>query len=279
MTESAPANDRGALYVVATPIGNLEDVTLRALRILGSVDLIAAEDTRHTRKLLAHHGISCPLLSYHDHNKVPQAQRLLGLLQQGRHVALVTDAGTPGIADPAYHLLQVLLPHEVPVVPVPGPSAAIAALSVSGLPMNRFVFEGFLPVKSGRRRQRLQALREEWRTIVLYESPHRFIKLLRELVENFGAERRVVVARELTKRYEEVAGGNAASLLRSWQERSVRGEFTVIVDGRQTRPRHERKDSSCSSHPNAGQAVPTSGRRDRRIWRAGGSSGCDPTAR
>ena len=232
MTETAPADDRGTLYVVATPIGNLEDITLRALHVLGSADLIAAEDTRHTRKLLAHHGISRPLVSYHDHNKAPQAQRLLRLLLEGRRIALVTDAGTPGIADPAYHLLQVLLSHDVPVVPIPGPTAAIAALSVSGLPMNRFVFEGFLPVKSGRRRQRLEVLREETRTVVLYESPHRFVKLLRELVEHFGAERRVVVARELTKYYEEVARGTAASLLQSWQERSVRGEFTVILEGR-----------------------------------------------
>jgi 16S rRNA (cytidine1402-2'-O)-methyltransferase len=232
MSEAAPVDDRGTLYVVATPIGNLDDITLRALRTLGSVDLIAAEDTRHTRKLLTRYDISCPLLSYHDHNKVTQAQRLLGLLQEGRRVALVTDAGTPGIADPAYHLLQVLLPHDIPVVPIPGPSAAIAALSVSGLPMNRFVFEGFLPVKSGRRRQRLEALREEPRTVVLYESPHRFVKLLRELVEHFGAERRVVVARELTKHYEEVMRGTAASLLESWQDRSVRGEFTVVVKGR-----------------------------------------------
>ena len=231
MLEATPADDRGTLYVVATPIGNLDDITLRALRILGSVDLIAAEDTRHTRKLLSHFDIACPLLSYHDHNKTPQAQRLLGLLQAGRRIALVTDAGTPGIADPAYHLLQVLLPHDIPIVPIPGPSAAIAALSVSGLPMNRFVFEGFLPIKSGRRRQRLEALREDPRTVVLYESPHRFIKLLRELVEHFGAERRVVVARELTKHYEEIMRGTAASLLESWQERAVRGEFTVIVDG------------------------------------------------
>ena len=231
MPEAGLPDDRGTLYVVATPIGNLDDITLRALRVLGSVDLIAAEDTRHTRKLLTRYDISRPLLSYHDHNKVPQAQRLLGLLQEGRRVALVTDAGTPGIADPAYHLLQVLLPHDIPVVPIPGASAAIAALSVSGLSMNRFVFEGFLPVKSGRRRQRLEALCDEPRTVILYESPHRFIKLLRELVEHFGAERRVVVARELTKHYEEIARGTAAGLLESWQERTVRGEFTVIVDG------------------------------------------------
>ena len=231
MSEVAPADNSGTLYIVATPIGNLEDITLRALRILGGVDLIAAEDTRHTRKLLTHYDISCQLLSYHDHNKVPQAQRLLGLLQEGRNVALVTDAGTPGIADPAYHLLQVLLPHDIPVVPIPGPTAAISALSVSGLPINRFVFEGFLPIKSGRRRQRLEILREEPRTVVLYESPHRFLKLLRELVEHFGAERRIVVARELTKHYEEIARGTTASLLEKWQERSVRGEFTVIVDG------------------------------------------------
>jgi 16S rRNA (cytidine1402-2'-O)-methyltransferase len=223
--------EAGTLYVVSTPIGNLEDITLRALHILQSVDVIAAEDTRHTRKLLTHHGISRPLLSYHDHNEVMQAPRLLALLQEGKSVALVTDAGTPGIADPAYYLLQALLPHAISIVPIPGPTAALAALAVSGLPMDRFVFEGFLPVKSGRRHQRLEALAGETRTIVLYESPHRLLRLLQELVTHLGAERRLVVARELTKRFEEVMRGTTATLLEAFQARSIRGEFTLVIAG------------------------------------------------
>lgn len=222
---------QGTLYIVATPIGNLEDITLRALRILGSVDLIAAEDTRHTRKLLTHHNISRPLISYHDHNQVAQAPRLLARLQEGCSIALVTDAGTPGVADPAYYLLQTVLPHAIPVVPIPGPTAAIAALSVSGLPTERFVFEGFLPVKSGRRRQRLAALRDEPRTMILYESPHRLLKLLHELVEYLGTDRRMVIARELTKHFEEEVRGTTASLLAMFQERSIRGEFTLVIAG------------------------------------------------
>lgn len=231
--EASPGScaEAGTLYVVSTPIGNLEDITLRALHILQSVDVIAAEDTRHTRKLLTHHGISRPLLSYHDHNEVMQAPRLLALLQEGKSIALVTDAGTPGIADPAYYLLQALLPHAIPIVPIPGPTAALAALAVSGLPMDRFVFEGFLPVKSGRRRQRLESLAGETRTIVLYESPHRLLRLLQELVTHLGAERRLVVARELTKRFEEVTRGTTATLLETFQERSIRGEFTLVIAG------------------------------------------------
>ena len=223
--------EAGTLYIVSTPIGNLADITLRALHILGSVDVIAAEDTRHTRKLLTHHGIARPLLSYHDHNEVTQAPRLLALLQEGKSVALVTDAGTPGIADPAYYLLQALLPHAIPIVPIPGPTAALAALAVSGLPTERFVFEGFLPVKSGRRRQRLETLAGEPRTIVLYESPHRLLRLLQELVTHLGPERRLVVARELTKRFEEVTRGTTATLLETFQRRPIRGEFTLVIAG------------------------------------------------
>ena len=225
----------GTLYVVSTPIGNLEDITLRALCILGSVDVSAAEDTRHTRKLLTHHGISRPLLRYHDHNEDVQAPRLLALLQEGKSIALVTDAGTPGIADPAYHLLQTLLPHAIPIVPIPGPTAVMAALAaVSGLPTDRFIFEGFLPVKSGRRRQRLEALAEETRTIVLYESPHRLLRLLQELVTHLGAERRLVVARELTKHFEEVVRGTTSTLLETFQARPIRGEYTLVIAVRPT---------------------------------------------
>lgn len=221
----------GTLYVLATPIGNLEDITLRALRILGNVDLVAAEDTRHTRKLLTHHQISCPLVSYHDHNKMLQTPRLLGMLQEGRSIALVSDAGTPGISDPGYNLIKSALEHAVPVIPIPGPTAAIAALSVSGLPTDRFVFEGFLPIKSGRRQQRLQILSSEPRTIVLYESPHRILKLLEELVDCFGAERSLVVARELTKHFEEILRGTTASVLETLRSRSIRGEFTLVIAG------------------------------------------------
>jgi 16S rRNA (cytidine1402-2'-O)-methyltransferase len=230
MPESCPTV--GTLYVVATPIGNLEDITLRALCVLGSVDLIAAEDTRHTRKLLTHHGISRPLVSFHEHNQHRQASRLLAMLQEGRSIALVTDAGTPGISDPGYVLLQTLVPHAIPIVPIPGPNAMIAALSVGGLPTDRFVFEGFLPPKGGRRRQRLEALREEPRTIVVYESPYRLLRLLQDIVTHFGAERRVVLARELTKRFEEIRRGTASALLETLQKQPVRGEYTVLIAGR-----------------------------------------------
>lgn len=170
-------------------------------------------------------------MSYHDHNKVKQAPRLLAMLQERQSVALVTDAGTPGISDPAYYLLQVVLQHDIPVAPIPGATAAIAALSVSGLPTDRFVFEGFLPIKSGRRRQRLEALREEPRTMVFYESPYRLLKLLQEIHDHFGADRRVVIGRELTKRFEEMLRGTAPSLLAELEGRSIRGEFTVLVAG------------------------------------------------
>jgi 16S rRNA (cytidine1402-2'-O)-methyltransferase len=229
MAAASPA--AGILYVVATPIGNLEDITLRALRVLGSVDLIAAEDTRQTRKLLTHHGISRPLVSFHEHNQQRQALRLLTLLQEGRSIALVTDAGTPGISDPGYALLRALLPHGIPIVPIPGPAAVIAALSVAGLPTDRFVFEGFLPPKGGKRRQRLEALRQEPRTIVLYESPYRILRLLQEIVAHLGAERQVVVARELTKHFEEIQRGTASALLETLQEQPVRGEYTLVIAG------------------------------------------------
>lgn len=232
---SASSSEVGTLYVVATPIGNLADITLRALRVLGEVDVIAAEDTRHTRKLLTHHGISRPLVSYHAHNKQRQAPRLLAQLREGDSIALVTDAGTPGISDPGYYLLQAVLSHAVPVVPIPGPTAVIAALSVAGLPTDRFVFEGFLPPKGGRRQRRLEALRDETRTVVVYESPYRLIRLLREIGTHLGDERQVVVARELTKRFEEVQRGTASALLEAFAGRTVRGECTVMIGGRSGR--------------------------------------------
>ncbi|GIX45798.1 MAG: ribosomal RNA small subunit methyltransferase I [Candidatus Tectimicrobiota bacterium] len=257
----------GTLYVVATPIGNLEDITLRALRVLRSVDLIAAEDTRHTRKLLAHHGISRPLVSYHDHNKERQAPRLLAQLQAGRSVALVTDAGTPGISDPGYYLVRLLIAHGIPLVPVPGPTAVIAALSVAGLPTDRFVFEGFLPPRGSKRRQRLEALRAEPRTIVLYESPHRLLPLLQDLVTYLGGERQVVMARELTKRFEEVVRGTASELLAAVRERPVRGEITLVVAGRpRVRPAAQGPGpgaaaAGCGTAPRGARGPPRRGRR------------------
>ncbi len=217
------------LYIVGTPIGNLEDITLRALKTLAAVDWIAAEDTRHTRKLLSRCEIGGKRLeSYHDHNKEARTPGLLRRLEQGESVALVTDAGTPGLSDPGYYLVKRAIEAGIPVVPIPGPSALTAALSSSGLPTDRFAFEGFLPVKSGRRRKRLEALSREPRTVVLFESPHRIAKLLSELKELMG-ERRVVVARELTKIHEEFVRGTAREVAERIAEKKARGEYVVLI--------------------------------------------------
>lgn len=218
----------GTLFIVATPIGNLEDITFRAVRVLKGVDLIAAEDTRKTRVLLATYDISRPLTSYHDHNKERQAEKIMRELQAGRSVALVSDAGTPSISDPGYYLINLALQREVPVIPVPGVSAVITGLSVSGLPSDRFCFEGFLPRKPGPRRQRILALKDEERTVVFYESPYRITTTLADFLEVCG-ERWVVVARELTKVFEEVVRGPLSTLLHHVQERRQRGEFTVLL--------------------------------------------------
>ena len=205
----------GTLYVVATPIGNLEDVSLRALRVLREVDLIACEDTRRTRMLLARHGIGTATTSYFEHNKLRKGPYLLGLLAAGKSVALVTDAGTPGISDPGFLLVREARAAGVPVVPVPGPSAVIAALSAAGVPADHFAFDGFLPVKAGRRLNRLRALRELATTVVLYESPHRVTATLEALGAVFG-ERPMVVARELTKQFEEMCGRRPRSTAPGW---------------------------------------------------------------
>ncbi len=222
-------NCTGELFVVATPIGNLEDITLRALRTLESADLIAAEDTRHTRKLLSRHGITGKRLeSFHDHNKEARTPSLLQRLREGESVALVTDSGTPGISDPGYYLVKRAIEGDLPVVPIPGPSAVTAALSCSGLPTDRFTFEGFLPVKAGRRLRRLEVLGEESRTVVLYESPHRIVKLLRELQEIMG-ERQVVVIRELTKIHEEKIRGTPGEIAEALAAKKPKGEFVVLI--------------------------------------------------
>jgi 16S rRNA (cytidine1402-2'-O)-methyltransferase len=218
----------GTLYVVGTPIGNLEDITARALRILGEVALIACEDTRRTRALLSHFDIHTPTVSYYEHNKLARGPQIIRQLQEGRSVALVTDAGTPGISDPGFLLVRDARAAGVPVVPVAGPSALAAALSAAGVPADRFVFDGFPPVKPGRRRNRLAALRELETTVVLYESPHRILATLEAIGEVFG-ERQIVVARELTKQFEEIVRATPAAHRERLVAAGVRGEFTLII--------------------------------------------------
>lgn len=221
----------GSLYIVATPIGNLEDITLRALRILGEVSLIAAEDTRHTQKLLTHFSIARPLTSYHDHNKEQKAEVLVARLQEGGDVALVSDAGTPGISDPGYYIINRAIEEGIRVIPIPGATAALSALSVSGLPTDSFVFEGFLPPKKGRRVAKLKSLADETRTIVLYEAPHRIHETLGDILAVLG-DRRIVLARELTKIHEELLRGKIGDIIEKLAERSMKGEITLVVEGK-----------------------------------------------
>ncbi|MGE5577108.1 MAG: 16S rRNA (cytidine(1402)-2'-O)-methyltransferase [Syntrophothermus sp.] len=238
-------NVSGVLYVCATPIGNLEDITLRVLRILKEVDLVAAEDTRHTRKLLNHYSISTPLTSFHEHNKIQKTPELLALLQGGRAIALVSDAGTPGISDPGLELIQAAIGARVPVVPLPGPSAALTALVVSGLPAGRFVFEGFLPRGKKKRQETLQSLVGEARTMIFYEAPHRLLATLADLQEIFGA-RPLAVARELTKQYEEVFRGTAGEALARFHKAPPRGEFCLVVAGKESREGQDGQDGRDS---------------------------------
>jgi len=220
---------RGALYVVSTPIGNLDDITLRAVRILGEVDLIAAEDTRTTRVLLEHLGVRKPLVSYFSHNERRRSHELVDALRKGSAVALVTDAGTPGISDPAWAVVRESIDAGIPVVPAPGPSALLAALVISGLPTERFVFEGFLPLKKGRK-TRLAALAGEPRTIVLYESPHRIERTLEEVRGAMG-DRQVALVREVTKKFEEVRRGSVSEVIAALHGRPPRGEFVLVIAG------------------------------------------------
>ena len=219
----------GVLYVVATPLGNLEDITQRALRVLREVDLIAAEDTRHSRRLLQHFGIGTPLASYFDEIEARKAPALVRELVEGKSIALISDAGTPGISDPGFHLVRAAIDAGVKVEPVPGPSAVAAALSVSGLPTDRFVFEGFLPAKSGKRRARLEEIVREPRTLVFYEAPHRIAATLAELAAVFG-DRAACLLREVTKMYETIARGSLAELSARAGE-FERGEVTRVVAG------------------------------------------------
>lgn len=220
----------GTLYLVATPIGNLEDITHRAVRLLREVNVIACEDTRHTRKLLNHYGISTRTISYHEHNERERAAELLKLLATGADIAVVSDAGTPGISDPGFQLARLAIENGVTVVPVPGPSALIAALIASGLPTDEFFFGGFLPARSGARRTRLAELRALPATLVFYEAPHRIAASLRDAQEMLG-EREAVVARELTKMHEEIARGKLSELaVRFAGPEHARGEMVLIID-------------------------------------------------
>lgn len=223
----------GTLYIVGTPIGNLEDMTFRAIETLRNVDLIAAEDTRHTGKLLQYFQITTPQISYHDHNRRGRLPELLQRLRQNNSIALVTDAGMPGISDPGYELVQACVEAAIPVVPIPGASAVTTALSAAGLPTERFVFEGFLPTKGQERQERLEFLRTEPRTIVFYEAPHRLKQTLQDLIAVMGAERSVVLARELTKLHEQFWRGTLEEAATYHQTREPQGEFTVIVAGHQ----------------------------------------------
>jgi 16S rRNA (cytidine1402-2'-O)-methyltransferase len=220
----------GVLYIVATPIGNLEDITLRALRVLKEVDLIAAEDTRHTQALLHHYGIKTPLTSYHEHNERSKAQDLVERLARGKNIALVSDAGTPVISDPGYRLVVEALQNSIQVIPIPGPSALAAALSVAGLPTDRVAFEGFLPAKKQERKIRLAALQRETRTLVFYEAPHRLKESLDDILCIFG-DREIVIARELTKLHEEFLRGAVSEVIERLAERAVKGEVTILVHG------------------------------------------------
>lgn len=228
----------GTLYIVATPIGNLEDITLRALRVLKEVDLIAAEDTRRTRQLLTHYGIHKPLISYHEHNWKMREESLVEKLRGGARIALVTDAGTPGISDPGVHIVRRVIRESIPVIPIPGPAALVAALSASGLSTDFFLFHGFLPAKAAQRQHFLASLSAREETLIFYESPRRLPSLLKDVRLILG-DRQVVVARELTKVYEEMLRGTVSEVLTNLGEREVKGEVTVILEGR--RP-EEKKD-------------------------------------
>jgi len=221
----------GKLYVVATPIGNLEDITFRAVRILGEMSLIAAEDTRRTRILLKHYDIRTPLTSLYEQNESIKAPFLIGKIKDGQNIACVTDAGTPAISDPGYLLILQALEAGIEIVPIPGPSALITALSVSGLPMDHFVFQGFLPDKKGKKKAVLLSIKDDPRTQIFYESPNRLLVTLQDIMALMG-NRFVVVAREMTKVYEEVVRGDVAQVLRAFAGKTVKGEITLIVAGK-----------------------------------------------
>jgi 16S rRNA (cytidine1402-2'-O)-methyltransferase len=219
----------GTLYLVATPIGNLSDITHRALQVLRDVDLIACEDTRHTHKLLSHYGITTKTVSYHEHNEQQRAEQLIDQLKQGSNIAVVSDAGTPAVSDPGFRLVRAAIENEVPVVPVPGPSALISALDAAGLPTDEFFFAGFLPARTNARRARLSELQSVPGTLIFYEAPHRLAATLKDAYEILG-ERDAVVARELTKIHEEIRRGRLSELSEHYEREEPRGENVVQID-------------------------------------------------
>ena len=222
---------KGILYIVSTPIGNLDDITLRALKILRHVDLIAAEDTRRTRRLLSRFDIHAPLVSYFEHNELKRLDKLLSHLKRGKEIALVSDAGTPGISDPGYRLILQAIERGISVIPIPGPSAVIAALSVAGLPTDSFTFIGFPPKKGGKRRKLLDKLGDSDWTSILYESPHRLMETLEDLLAACG-DRQIVVTRELTKTFEEVIRGRISEVIDILKGRRIKGEITIVLAGK-----------------------------------------------
>jgi len=222
--------DGGTLYICGTPIGNLEDITLRVIKILKEVKFIAAEDTRHTKKLLDHYQINTKVTSYYEYNKFKKAPYLVEILKNGQDIALVSDAGMPGISDPGYVLINLALKNNIKLTPVPGVSALITALVVSGLPTDKFVFEGFLPRKIKERKKYFKSIENEERTIIFYEAPHRLKKTLKDMLEILG-DREIVIARELTKKYEEIIRGNLIQVLNEINTREIKGEITLIVKG------------------------------------------------
>ncbi len=229
MNDVTPELPPGTLYIVSTPIGNLKDITFRAIEVLSNVDLIAAEDTRHTRILLQHYNIRTPATSYFDFNKEKKIPSLIKRLQEGARLALVSDAGTPGISDPAFRLVRTCIENGLRIETIPGATAFVPALVLSGLPTDRFVFEGFLPVKKGRK-TRLETLRNEPRTMVMYESPYRVVRTLRDLEATLG-NRQIVVVRELTKKFEEVVRGSLTEINSDIEQLKLKGEFVLVIEG------------------------------------------------
>jgi 16S rRNA (cytidine1402-2'-O)-methyltransferase len=224
--------EAGTLFLVSTPIGNLSDFSFRALEILKSVEVIAAEDTRHTGILLTYYNIRNKLTSYHDFNKDRVAPQMIDILKEGKSVAVVSDAGTPGISDPAYLLVKLAIEAQIDIQSIPGATAFVSALVISGLPTDRFSFEGFLPPKQGKRVKRLEELSHESRTLIFYESPYRLVKTLKD-VEQCFQQRRISVSRELTKKFEETIRGTASQVLEYFHNRKVKGEFVIVIEGKQ----------------------------------------------
>ena len=258
-----PANgEHGKLYVVGTPIGNLEDMTLRAIRILKEVDLIACEDTRRTQKLLNAYKIQTPSVSYHQHNEMTRAPELVIQMEEGSSIALVTDAGMPVVSDPGFRLVHLAVRHSIPVIPVPGASAFLAALAASGLPVDKFRFLGFLPSKKGERRKALEELKDATKTLVFYEGPHRLLEMLKDAREILG-EREIVIAREVTKVHEEFLRGTIGTTLEFLKRRPVKGEITVLI-GLHAGPGNQEGAPRAASVISEIQAVMTERKVDER---------------